>query len=94
MVTAWSSQGLLAHYRADKNRNFIDLIDQTVSFGDPFYRQLLALKDTTAEVASLHWNSTGSHLLVIFKTGTIEIFRQSVIKHLYWLYSYLSFRLD
>jgi hypothetical protein len=79
MVTAWSCQGLIAHYRADKNRNFIALIDQTVSVGDPFYRQLLGLKETNAELVSLHWNSTGSHLLAISKTGTIEIFRQAVI---------------
>lgn len=88
MVTAWSSQGLIAHYRADKNRNLITLIDQTVSLGDPFYRQFLALKDTTNELASLHWNSLGSHLIAISKTGTIEIFRQVVIKRTFFMLIY------
>lgn len=78
VLSAWSSQGLLAHYNSTKSKNSITLIDQIVGFGDPFYRQFLGLKETKVELASLHWNSTGSHLLVITKTGTIEIFRQTV----------------
>lgn len=78
VISSWSSQGLIAHYNSTKSPNFITLIDQTVGFGDPFYRQFLGLKESKVEVASLHWNSTGSHLIVLSKTGTIEIFRQTV----------------
>lgn len=78
ILSAWSSQGLIAHYNSAKNPTFITLIDQTVSIGDPFYRQFLGLKESKEDLASLHWNSTGSHLLAITKTGAIEIFRQTV----------------
>lgn len=93
IISAWSSQGLLAHYNSTKNNNFITLIDQNVTFGDPFYRQFLELKEKKVELASLHWNSTGSHLLVITKTGTIEIFRQTVRLDKR-LKIFISFRLD
>lgn len=81
VTSVWSSQGLIAHYsdaKNAKNKNIITLIDQTVSFGDPFYRQVLSLKETKEELASLHWNSSGSHLLTVSKGGTIEIFSQTV----------------
>ena len=73
MISAWSCQGLIAHYSNDK----LMLIDQTVSFIDPFYCQILKLKFDES-VSLLQWNSNGSLLLVASKSGSIELFRQVV----------------
>ena len=87
MLTAWSSQGLLAHYFKDSNRDGgsdsngehkLCLIDQTVPLSDPFYCQFLKIS-SKSPLNILQWNASGNYLLLAHKNGLIEIFRETVI---------------
>lgn len=77
IITAWSSQGLIAHYNPF-NADSITIIDQNVGICDPFYRQSLKMTDNSEPLRILQWNSLGTHLLSISQSGSIEIFKQSV----------------
>lgn len=80
MLTAWSSQGLLAHYFKDSNRDGdhkLCLIDQTVPLSDPFYCQFLKIS-SKSPLNILQWNASGNYLLLAHKNGLIEIFRGTV----------------
>ena len=74
-ISAWSSQGLIAHFPGKIVE--LLLIDPVVGFDDPFYCQKLKVKGG-GPIVLLQWNSSGTHLLVVFKSGSIEIFRQRV----------------
>lgn len=77
MLSAWSNQGLIAFYNP-AFPGVLELIDQTVGFADPFYRQTLPLKGPNLQ--SIQWNSTGTMLLLASTSGSIEIFKQAVKK--------------
>ena len=76
-MSSWSSQGLIAHFSGRCAE--ILLIDPVVGIDDPFYCQKLTVKGG-GPVALLQWNSSGTHLLVGSRSGSIEIFRQGVGK--------------
>lgn len=76
-ISAWSSQGLIAHYTGKKVVEVM-LIDPVVGFDDPFYCQKLKVKKPEEAIVLLQWNSSGTHLFVAYKSGSIEIFRQRV----------------
>lgn len=76
-ISAWSSQGLFAHFSGRAVE--ILLIDPVVGIDDQFYCQKLKVKKEEPAVL-LQWNSSGTHLLAIYESGSIEIFRQHVTK--------------
>lgn len=90
MLTSWSCQGLLAHY-CPQDPDRVILVDHTVPLSDPFYRQSVPLGNVEP-LSIMQWNSSGTHLLLVHQSGSIEVFSQSVILlFLFLLLLYLYF---
>ena len=87
MLTSWSCQGLLAHY-CPQDPDRVILVDHTVPLSDPFYRQSLPLGNVEP-LSIMQWNSSGTHLLLVHQSGSIEVFSQSVMfLLLFFIYLY------
>lgn len=90
-ISSWSNQGLIAHFSGKAVE--ILLIDPVVGIEDPFYCQKLKVK-REEPVVLLQWNCAGTHLMAIFESGSVEIFRQRVrncrqFQFLFYCYSLL-----